>query len=743
MSFTGKGNSIDWDCNFRWPGIKIDGLRECLKEKHEIEGFNPELSIAATEFIKKNAARERYARLHDADLRCLKDRIAFLAPPSSGKGYLMYSDKLYWDYVYDLRNILIDEVDEKGYDSVNTLLLNMAAKQPYSVEITRNPMYHVDESQYDIEAMHAARKVYSEAFWLSRTNVDPELLHIRNKKNSSMGFPYETLDGSPVKSEDISYFRDVDSDKPTRWYKDWSGPKSTWRDPQGSPLILQRQLDFTGDVTPSNIGTLIENNIVSVHNGALRENCPDAPIMDDPGRQLSQSDLIVSKDRRYTFFTPTFEQVLKSNGFKQTDGILDNAKINTTIRASGNPALQFGFANRERKIYPSNNSMHSNGTILANSCLYEVEHSCKGNPSTNPDVIADWNNAAAIMKDKGYDGEIVHGDCTNAEVTVSENFKLLLELVPEEIVHYLEMTSWSVIPTNDWFRVLDHAYCSAVWYTTWMHVIKGNFELTRLTRKYLEMRGVDVFSQVEVTTRQLSLLLYGDKRKDLLIERFGEDYDPVANIIKIGPDAWVNPKLGTDDMVAQLFFKPKRDLDLKALQDYFDKSMLGVDIGETVQFGMHETLDLLEENLESRLAKLNNSEHMGFTYKDGMSFYVKARSSGHEGAIDHCLRKHFGVGLDDYSVYVDLFAMYLRDIGGDPLEYLNAEYSPSAKLLVGKLIDHALGNAVPIGEYRFDAVTRSEEYMKHSAAVDPEYTRNVMEIFESHFEKQRQSRLEK
>lgn len=716
------------DCSFRWPNIPIAAF-----DKKNVANFsetfkfrdldNDEILMNKTvsEFMHKNRARERYSRLHDADLRCQKDRLVFLCPPSSKIGYLTSSNKRFIDFIFDLRNTLRKEVDDADSSIVDTLLINYCARQPYSVEISKNPDYLVNKEHYPVELLEKVSNLYKMAFTKSMNQVTIDDLHIQDKKRTSMGFPYEDVDGKPVKRDDILFGLKKDfENRKTRYYLNWFQPKNTWRCDKGGKSILLKQLAMVGsnfEINPGNVGACIEDGLISVHNGALRENCPDAPL--DVPKVATPKGLYTSKNRRFTFFTEN----------QQYDGTLSNKVINDIIHRVGEPALDWGVANRERKIYPSNNVMHSNGTIYATAALHNVERNCKGNPSTNENVLNDWNGAATYYGNKGLHCDLVTGDCTNAEVTVCTNFDLLIHLIPDNIRGYLTLCANSVIPCGRTFRFVRGSYCSAVWYTTYFHICKGNFENARVAAKVLKDNGYNVKSTEEIILGCLTVLLFAGHDDILCKKMLGDDYDIESRCFHAGDGCWLNPKLATDDMAMQ-YFTPRGVILSDSTVKYFEGDQLGIEIGETVQFGMRENGTLLKENVGSRIAKLATSEHMGFSYKDGMSFYLKATNCGYTEIVDSVLKKHFGYGVDDYQPYVTLYAKWLTEMGLDPVDDFN-EWSPSEQLLVGRLIDRygETFGSVKGDEGVYDLVDRSDKYMTSSARVNNEYVASILDIF--------------
>lgn len=672
--------SDNFDCDFIWPHVDIDKFSDfenfCEKvERSPIDAYTKEMNRVANEFIRKNRGRERYQRLRDVDLRCSQNALMMLTPPSSGQGYLTARDQRLWNFLVEFRNALAKEIDEEQLAIADTMLMNPAKRLPAVVEITQNKLFFVNKEYYPSSFLRAACEAYDFVMNIGFHAVTPDIIALKNKKTTSPGFPFETVDGIPVRRDDITYGREEDAEmRKTRFILDWSEVKKGWREnlDKGCLSIFRNQIEFInagGKVDPSNLGTCIENNIISVHNNALRQNCPDAPLDSPMVRKDAYG--MYSKNRKATIFTED----------EQIDILMDSKKVNSILDSElGMP----GLCNRQRKIMPSNNMMHTMGTVLATATVWMAEEGRKGNPSTRPAVLSDYNDFSYKMRKKGYHINVFSGDCSNAEVTVTTNFKLFMELVPDRFRRYLDLTSHSVIPYKNWFRFMENGYCSAVWYTTWFHILKGNFECARMTWFTLKHLGYKVDPFEDCIKRCIYLLFLSSEHPELLRDTFGDKFDPDTCSISFGDDCWYNPKLATDDMVCQVATRNPIEQIPDVVQKIAEECMLDWEKGPVIAFGMHMDENEMKENVGSRFAKLFTGEHMGFTYKDGMSTYVKLSECGHTDLANFMLHKHFGFGVEDYSTYVTKFASWLRDLGVQDGFY--NEYSPSERLLFGKYI---------------------------------------------------------
>lgn len=674
--------NYDADMPHIWGGINIPELKRYQDYSYEIERskFDDEtwaLTRAANAYISKNKGRERFARIRGADLRCQKNRVAMLTPPSSGEGYLTFADKRFWAFITDLRNLLYKEAADADKPLTNNLLVNYTKRYYYVPEIVPMANYKVEESQYDPAVMRAWSEALDEAFDLSFHSVTPEQVRLRNEKTTSLGFPYETCDGKPVTRDDIMYGREVDKDyRKTRFMIDYSKIKQEWRErDDGCRRFFDLQMDFIksgAKVNPANIGTLIENSIITVCSESLRENCPDTPK--DVPEVWDPSIVISGKDRRFAKI--------------EDDGTIISGTINGLAynRLVQDKTGQPGAVNRARKIKPSNNMMHTNGTVLAKATLHEVEHGCKGNPSTNKAVVEDWSNFYTWARHQGFDVQVAAGDCVNAEVTVTTNFdSVFINLIPERFRRYLQLTAFAVHPYSHNVIVVPRAYCSAVWFTTWFHVCKGNFELIRTTWEMLKDNGFELYDKEECV-RNYAYVLFCAERPELVAERVGSRYIPECKALWLGPQVAINPKLATDDMICQIA-TPRKLVVSKKIEEMVKRSQLSYELDPTEPaFGMKLNPDKLEENQSSRIAKLFTSEHMGFTYRDGMSTYVRLSSCGYTDVVDHVLRKHFGYGHVDYAPYLDKFMQFLSSVGASVEDVMNW-YSPVERLTFGKYVD--------------------------------------------------------
>lgn len=703
-------SNFDADMPHIWGGVSYPELLRYQDYSYGIERtkFDEEtwaLTRAANEYVSKNRGQERYARLRGADLRLQKNRVAMLTPPSSGLGYFTFKDKRYWAFIQDLRNLLYAEVADVDKPLVNNLLVNYTKRYVYVPEIVPMANYKVDKSQYTADIMEAWSNALDEAFSDSFHDCKPEEVKLRNEKTTSLGFPYETVDGKPVTRDDIMYGREQDADfRKTRFMIDYSSIKQEWRErDDGCRRFFDLQMNFIrsgAKVNPANIGTLMDNNVITVCSESLRENCPDNPKFDGPSWDPTQNTFC--KDRRFAKI--------------EKDGSIISGTINSEVynrkvmQLTGDP----GAANRARKIKPSNNMMHTNGTVLAKATLHKVEHGCKGNPSTNKAVLEDWANFYTWARHHGYDVQVAAGDCVNAEVTVTTNFEeVFINLIPKRFRDYLRLTSFSVHPYGHNVIVVPRAYCSAVWFTTWFHVCKGNFELARITYEMLKDQGFELYDKAECI-RNYAYVLFMSHDPDKVQEVCGDRYIPACKALWFGPDVAINPKLATDDMICQIA-TPRKLVVSKRMEDYVAASQLSYELDPTEPaFGMKLNPDQLQENQSSRIAKLFTSEHMGFTYRDGMSTYVRLSSCGYTDVIDHVLRRHFGYTHIDYAPYLDKFMQFLSSVGASVEDVMNW-YSPVERLTFGKYVDSTKPPA------------------QSSAAVKPEVVSKFMSMLDDAF----------
>lgn len=694
--------NVDQDMPHIWGGVSIPALTKYEDYAYELtrEKFDEEewaLTRAANDYIHKNRGRERYSRIRGSDTRCLKNRVAMFTPPSSGVGYLTFQDKRYWDFITDLRNLLFKEADERDKVLCNTLLVNYCKKYYYVPEIVPMANYRVNEADYDPAIM----KAWSDALDISFTRsfqhciAHPEKVRLRNEKTTTMGFPYEKLDGTPVQRDDILFGREIDKDfRKTRFLMDWSGVKQEWRESDdGCRRIFGLQMEFINsgaEINPANIGTLMDNSIVTVCSEAQRENCPDNPI--NVKDVYKPEDIITGKDRRMCVITPKGEII---------SGTMHGEVYNAIAqKETGMP----GATNRERKIYPSNNMMHTNGTVLAKATLHSVESSCKGNPSTRPSVLQDWKTFARVWTEKGRHIDVLAGDCVNAEVTVTTNFKTFINLTPERFRKWLNLTSFSIHPYHQSVVALKNAYCSAVWYTTWFHVCKGNFELMRLTYYIVKANRYEVYPLAEIA-RAYAILLFNADDIEFVKQELGEMYDAETHSIKYGPEVAVNPKLATDDMICQV--ASTRGIEVtKEIEELAKRDQLSIELNPSEPaFGMKLDPMELSENVSSRIAKLFTSEHMGFTFRDGMSTYVRCENCGYTEVVDFVLRKHFGYTHLDYAPYVGKFMQFLSSLGITVEDVMNF-YSPVERLTFGQYVDSSVNPALKSSAVKPEVVSK-------------------------------------
>jgi len=614
---------------------------------------NAELSTAVEAFAKVRRNLNRYSRLKPDRFRPMKNAIMMYCPPDSGIGYLLANDQRFWNFQHDVREELLKAVKPNEIDLVNLLLVNYAKIYPVYTHIYPNKMYKVDSRYYDPVLMKAACSVYTMFEKRSLYEVRAENLHQKAKPLTAMGFPYERLDGSPVDRESVMWGREIDEPfARTRFRRDESKVKLEWlSSPDGCHRIFERQLEFLGkEITPENIAHLMDNNLISVVNQARRSNNPDTPKLAHP---YIKGEVIGCKDRNFSIFEPGGLRI----------GTLNSLSFNRILRYADHMP---GCANRPRWIYPANNVMHYIPTVLATATLHNVEKGPSGMPSNKPEVMARWRRFCDRFEDT-HDIYILRADCQNAELTVTSNFDIIMSLIPEEVRAYLDLTACTVQPTVIGLVATRHAYCSAVWFTTWVHVHKGNFEGIRLILEGIKALALTLPSQERIVTEHLECLMGGTDWAD-----FG--------------DLVTCPFLGTDDIMFPFGIKKGKGVPTLN-QDMLKATMMNATISNEPQigFGMRGDVHELVENISSRISKLWTSEHMGFTFKDGMSTYERLHSCGYTEVIDPVLKKHFGFGHESYAYCVTLFRDFLASLGVNFSDVIN-EYSPVEKLIYGDLV---------------------------------------------------------
>jgi hypothetical protein len=700
-----KSYAIEKDVIDRPVGItseRIENSSNYTKESvvYEVDAKTVALTTAVTNYINKNKSRDRYHRIHDVDTRCLKRRLMMLLPDGT---YVWSDDPKYWRISKKLYAALYPEMENDAErQSLGYMAVNYQKRLRYLPEAGSSKEFKIDPKLYDVASMHAYRDVFDDVCVTALMKATAADIALTNKKDTSMGFPYERPNGLPINSADLVHFvGDVDAIKSrsvarpkARLIKDWSPWKREWREDlkNGCLGIFEAQQKFIRskqEITPDNICTLMELNLISVHNVAMRENCADVPLNItadwDPFK-----DKLYSKDRRYSKF------FWKDGKLYQEDGLINSQVYNRILDEDVN---KFGICNRNRKIYPSNNMMHTIGTVLANgSCFIYEHHNPKAHPSVRPEVQSDWNDFAVAAK-SGLLGRAVHvfaygGDCTNAEVTISSNNDIFYELVPERFLDYLKLTNTSIIPYDNFYRAIEGAYCSAVWFTTWRHLGKGNYEAARLIHALLVDNGVPVYDLTRCVIAYAACLFFGgaeyeDKRMHWInLARI--PYDKKRGCIAFGPDVWINPKLGTDDITGQIAcWKILR------VSDKFKKLCKDTCMSFTLFlvdsiFGMLLTPMTMNEDHAAMFRKMFFKEHMGFVLADAFMSYIKCVASGHADAISSVLRSECGVGVEGYANYIPFYYGWL-EARGHTVADVFSEYSPQQRILMTKVAAETAG----------------------------------------------------
>lgn len=736
--------AYDLDDVRRFGHIDIAGFKN-MKDycynivESKIDDRSYAIALAFDKYVKANAARARYTRIRDCDIRPDEDRFAMFVP---GVGYLTYSNPKYWDFIIELRNELLDEVADEEVPLCDTLLVNYARRLPHVVEITANKLFVVNSEYYPDALLQKCSEVFGFYFERSASRVGPDELKMANKKKTSIGYPYETVDGKPVERKDIQWGLEEDLQfQKTRFDLDWSLPKSGWREDleHGCLGVFNEQMSLIRanvEVTPENVATLADEGpgLITICNVNQRENCPDAGKI---GRKkiAKAQGLTSEKDRKFTEFYLNPETHVPD---VQLDGVQSVDKINEVYDKCGVDALKYGIANRERKIYPSNNMMHTMGTVLATSALHDVEHSARGNPSTHEEVKASWENAYQYYAGKGFMCDLAFGDCQNAEVTVCTNFDTILKLVPETIRPYLRFTSHTLVPCKGSFRYLETGYCSAVWYTTFFHICKGNFENAKMVWYRFKNAGFKM-DPIEVAVPRVLVALLSADEPDVAREVIGPKYNMETGCVEIGDGVCVGPYLATDDMTMQCFYRGTHLLPLdERTQKIAESSMLSFEVGElNIGFGMRQTPNELIENESSRIPKLFTSEHMGNSLKDGMATYIRILNCGHRETVDKILKKHFNVTSNDYAPYLTLYANWLYKKGATIEDDFNL-FSPSERLLLGKLME--MGNLPLTGvnvededSYSWVVANNTKDVINRSARISDETAEAMIEAVNKNF----------
>jgi len=617
--------------------------------------FEREAKRCVDKFIGVRIALNRYSRLKPDRFMFFKNKNAFLTPPSSGRGYLTFRDPLYWNFVKDVHDALLKEVSENEKELVRFLSVNYAKVYPYYILIHHNRNFEVDQRYYDLNGMEAARMVYAKYGFESLRRATGETVHVRAKKTTSMGFPYETVDGRPINREDIYYALEKNAHlMKTRARRDESVIKKGWlRDPRGCPRIFRDQVQMMGrDISPSMVPELMDRNIITVVNPSRRSNNPDVPIYDG---DLMLNSTIYCKDRDYAVFMPDDIEI----------GMINSKRINEIAnKVTGMP----GCCNRLRYIYPSNNVAHYMGTLLATAYLHDVEKGSSGMPANRPAIISRWRNFFDAHE-ADWDIFLISMDCKNGELTVTSNFQLFLKLVPHPIDEYLDLTSMTVQPTTAGYYVGRNAYCSAVWFTTFEHIHKGNFEGIRILYDTLARAGIPLPPFTMAVTSHLECLFQA------------------APWAEIGENVRTCPFLGTDDILFPFAVRKRFNFNSQPDVTMLEKTNMSAEIGKGpfVRFGMSATSNDLTENISSRIKSLFTTEHMGFCLRDGMSTYERIHGCGYTDVIDFFLRKHFGYTHQNYYPLLELYKQYLSELGVKVEDVINF-YSPTERLIYGDLV---------------------------------------------------------
>jgi len=611
--------------------------------------------------------------------RVANNRLAFLAPNGDYVTERSPIDAKVKTMLYNLMGEELGMWEPK-------LLVNYCKSYTRLPSIVKNPRYEIDESLLPYRDIVA--RAFEKYLTQNLRDADAGDIELDAKKLTSIGFPFKTVDGEHISSEDVSFWS-ADDTALLAQKRNWLKPKKDWfSNPKGSPLILENQLSFTDDIGPHNIVDLaFRLNMVGVAGTNFRSNCPDAPNIQGiyngqalSGKRRLYAQTYVSGFQCGTFLTDEFNEFLRMR-------------------------MHLPFAaNRLRWIYVMNTIMQVGGIVLARAFMQPVEKSATGFPSIKPSTKSLMLSFQESARSRGRKIYYWRQDRTNSEVSITTNFSKYMCLFPEYIQNYMRLCSTVVVPCIDGMRVQSDAFTSGVWYTTIGNSLIGMYTAA--------------MTFVESWSGRLIV-----KDKVAAIEAILQSVFETHTQITLDNDVQVLPMLCTDDVV-WVFCSPNDQKPNETwLADYGGKTMLNTEVLEEVTaFGIHADQYGVSVAPSSILSKLLFSEHPGFIPKDGLSICARVSllTPPMRDIFDYVLKTNFGVGVEGYQRYVPMFWMAMRDAGLDITDVMN-QFSPVETMIMASLTssrnDPVLGRFV------------NEAPLTESARVEPEAVDVFLQLF--------------
>jgi len=704
-------------------------LKEVTRDVKFVPYSEKQLKVdsVVTAFVKRQRHLPRYERLVTYDLRTMDDGLAFIFPrgytdnlkPSTyGSFGSQKVIALYEDIVHALAPI----VQESDLDALNTLPINKSRPHNFAVCICNNPDFHVPLEHYPQSILDSVANACDLAWSYSFANTTVDKIPLKNKKKTSIGWPFEKIDGSPIKVVDVLHgIKDHILSIRTRFKRDFSPFKAEWRNDlrHGCLQLFKNQIAFLKmgiPITKDNICTLLAERIITFITFGIRTNNSDA-------LRLTRAQLAVfkmaakrtkdesTKDRRFS--QPTKTGVI--NGM--VDSQCSN-EYNDKIGASPGPNAKF------RLFYIPDEMAQTVGQTLIRACLHTAEKGTYGNIADRPEIYRAYDLATIWAKEHGYTYIYVStGDCTNAEVTASSSPEIWYGVFPKRFREYYKLSKIGAycIDTDRNMHVQKDGHFSGGWYTTGGHIPKGILDNTRKDYLKAKINNLVVYPLEDILITVVLRHWFVDTPIWNDVKSHLKCFSPTAELVEYGPDVMGQPWLPTDDMPSRIFSK-------KPLTEEVDMEMdmVGTDTGDSaVVFGMHMTSEKLEVNVGSILAKVFWNENMGYALHDRATMYMKLKSlpPEYQAAIGRVFSK-YGFSIEDYAVDLQDWMEYIKQNPGEGEAWWN-EYSPTEQrvysMTLAKYFDiHGTIIEVQVGEEKVKMVEVTENITETRSSRVPE-----------------------
>lgn len=498
-------------------------------KKEEWDSFEREF----TQELRRNSKRYGrilpMSRLRSLPMYCLADGLAAILPIDHKVAYdwITYRDPLWVKVITEIAEkcYKIAQGDPAAEKACGIMCVDYSKNAPYASCIRHDGRMFCGDS-YPKEAIAAYRKALTKLFAreFKENPIEENCPSLNVTK--SVGWPFQTPDGEPLDKEKFKFvpqkFFDPSGDDKTLQRYNYREFKESWVNSGALDKNLDYLLSNINDyATPSGFRRAFEFNAVSVHTEAYRGNNADELLNDCKGDFKSVLGKMYHKNRDFCYETEPY--VWQS-------GKWDNRFLNLEMSRELNAPL---LDNKKRPIFPSNTSSFGPPFIyLMRKLIHRMERSCVGFPANRPEWLEAWNSPPPGFNTS--DCKLITFDRRTAEQFITDNFDVLLSLLPTGLGKVMRAFSTSVCASNLGPRVV-RGLLSGAPPTTFYNMVFGLFEMV------LCVIGVCTYQ------KRLSpdlLASYVTELMDGLIEE-----RPYIKFL----DCYVYLRLGTDDQICKIY----------------------------------------------------------------------------------------------------------------------------------------------------------------------------------------------